>query len=777
MAEKVGAIYYEVELDTAKLVQGQRQVSQQVDLAAQKFSTIVVAVKALAAAYAALKIMETADHFRLLQARIEVAAGSTQLATAAFGDLVAMSRRTYTSVEANIELFTRLNQSIVQMGGSQADTLQLTELLSKAIKVSGASATETRSALLQFGQALGSGKLAGDELRSLLENAPYLMRQLADGIGVPVGALKTLGEQGKLTADVVVNALSKAAAKIDEDFKKFPLTFDAAMQVLRDDAALALTQFEGLTGKSVLLTGAVVGVSQVVEQFGKILADMNAEAGAFDRNKAIQDWAGDVKVALSYVADAADIVWQTLSVLGRNVAFVFQGIGTEVGGIAAQVAAVVRGDFAGARAIGEEMTAEAERRRKELEEADAKTLARTKTWGQQMREAWEQGTSRRGRLQDDPVSRLAPPGGAVGGASKPQFDAAGYLATLQQASLDGIAKIDAAEQEALRRNAKLLSEKKITAAEAEQAITLIHDKAAKDRLDIQLKNAGDIYQAMVDGYKAENDLAKKQSEERKKGQQFATELSVEGDPIAKLQQELEAKSALLAQYAAIDQDNLLLYAQAKLALEKDTAAKILEIRKKQVTDQQAAESQQLQNYGNMFSSLAGIVQAFSSKQNGLYRSLFAASKAFALADAIIKIQQGIANAAALPFPANLGAIGSVIAATAGVVSTIQSTSYGGGRQYGGPTSAGSLYRVNESGRPEMFTAANGNQYMLGSASGQVTPADGVGGGGNTFHQEFNIGSGMSRSEVYATMQTYGQQLKGEILESINNNGAFARRSA
>jgi SLT domain-containing protein len=72
---------------------------------------------------------------------------------------------------------------------------------------------------------------------------------------------------------------------------------------------------------------------------------------------------------------------------------------------------------------------------------------------------------------------------------------------------------------------------------------------------------------------------------------------------------------------------------------------------------------------------------------------------------------------------------TVAAAPAGIVSTIAGTNYGGGRQYGGPVSADSYYRVNETGRPEMFTAANGSQYMLPTKGGSITPASEVGAGG------------------------------------------------
>ncbi len=85
--------------------------------------------------------------------------------------------------------------------------------------------------------------------------------------------------------------------------------------------------------------------------------------------------------------------------------------------------------------------------------------------------------------------------------------------------------------------------------------------------------------------------------------------------------------------------------------------------------------EQLQNSSELFDSLSGLAKGFAGEQSGIYKAMFIASKAFALADSIMKIQQGIANAASLPFPANLPAIGTVISATAGIVSTIQGTKY------------------------------------------------------------------------------------------------------
>lgn len=122
---------------------------------------------------------------------------------------------------------------------------------------------------------------------------------------------------------------------------------------------------------------------------------------------------------------------------------------------------------------------------------------------------------------------------------------------------------------------------------------------------------------------------------------------------------------------------------------------------------------------NLFDGLAGIYSTFEGEQSGIYKALFAASKTFSIAQSIIAIQTGIAQASALPFPANLGAIATTIAATSSVLSTIQGTTLGGGRLYGGPVEAGKLYPVTEDGRPELLTQGS-RQYLLPGSGGQVT---------------------------------------------------------
>ena len=117
-------------------------------------------------------------------------------------------------------------------------------------------------------------------------------------------------------------------------------------------------------------------------------------------------------------------------------------------------------------------------------------------------------------------------------------------------------------------------------------------------------------------------------------------------------------------------DNTLITGEAQTELLEDLEADRME----RLAAMEAERSQMvLEGSQQLFDSLAGIAEAFGGKQSAIYKAMFAASKAFAIADAIIKIQQGIASAAAIPFPANLPAMATVVAATGSIVNTISGT--------------------------------------------------------------------------------------------------------
>lgn len=160
------------------------------------------------------------------------------------------------------------------------------------------------------------------------------------------------------------------------------------------------------------------------------------------------------------------------------------------------------------------------------------------------------------------------------------------------------------------------------------------------------------------------------------------------------------------------------YNSKKFALEKAWADKSRAL-------QEARAQIALQSASSTFDSLAQIAETWGGKTSAFYQAMFIMSKAFAIADATVKIAQGIANAASLPYPANLAAMASVAAATASVVQSISAVTLNlQGKLKGGPVSAGTPYIVGEGG-PEIF---------MPSDNGNIIPNDKIGGmvgGGNT----------------------------------------------
>lgn len=164
-----------------------------------------------------------------------------------FTALAAIAITSRTSLSAVGDLYSKIVRSADQLGISQKEAAQITETVSKALVVSGQSASSAQGALLQLGQALASGSLQGDELRSILEGMPAIARILADSLGVPVAALKQMGAAGQISGEQVVNALLKAKDVIDNQFAKTVPTISQAFEELKTSTALAFNNFENST--------------------------------------------------------------------------------------------------------------------------------------------------------------------------------------------------------------------------------------------------------------------------------------------------------------------------------------------------------------------------------------------------------------------------------------------------------------------------------------------------------------------------------------------------
>ena len=192
---------------------------------ALSFATIAAATKA---------VVDTADAWQLMNARLKLATGSQDEFNIAQKELQRIASATASPIESLVTLYGRISRPLKEAGRSQQDILAVTEAVASAFKVSGASAAEAENGVVQFAQALGSGALRGDEFNSVAEQAPRLMQALADGIGVAVGALKEMAAQGQLTASVVTDALLGELPAIRKELAGFGDTVGGEMVKIGD---------------------------------------------------------------------------------------------------------------------------------------------------------------------------------------------------------------------------------------------------------------------------------------------------------------------------------------------------------------------------------------------------------------------------------------------------------------------------------------------------------------------------------------------------------------
>ena len=146
------------------------------------------------------EIVQIADAWNMMAARLKLATIGQQEYAVAQKALFEIAQRIGVPIQETATLYGKLQQAVRMLGGEQKDALTITESISQALRLSGASATEAQSSLLQFGQALASGVLRGEEFNSVVENSPRLAQALADGLNVPIGRLRKLAEEGRCPA-------------------------------------------------------------------------------------------------------------------------------------------------------------------------------------------------------------------------------------------------------------------------------------------------------------------------------------------------------------------------------------------------------------------------------------------------------------------------------------------------------------------------------------------------------------------------------------------------
>lgn len=197
------------------------------------------------------------DAYTGLQNRLKLVTDSQVELNTAMNDTFGIAQKTASSWDSVAMVYQRFADNADRLNITMAQTSALTETVSKAISVSGGSAASAEAALMQFGQALASGVLRGEEFNSIAEQAPGLLKAIAFGLNTNVGSLRAMAQDGKITGDVLVDALGKAKPYIDDLFNRTDFTISQSFTKLSNE----VTKFVGEAGKG---SGAASALSDSI---------------------------------------------------------------------------------------------------------------------------------------------------------------------------------------------------------------------------------------------------------------------------------------------------------------------------------------------------------------------------------------------------------------------------------------------------------------------------------------------------------------------------------
>ena len=211
------------------------------------------------------EIIETADAFKTLEARVKLATGEGASFVNGFEGVKKVANETFSSVENTGELFARITQASEALGLAQSDVLSITRTINEAIKLSGGSAASADAAITQLIQGLQSGVVRGDEFNSIMEQSPRLAQAMADGLGVTRGELRAMAADGKLTSEVVINAIRSQGDAIATEFGTLPTTVGNSLQVLKNQIFNFVGEIDGALDQTSQLAEAISYVGNNLE--------------------------------------------------------------------------------------------------------------------------------------------------------------------------------------------------------------------------------------------------------------------------------------------------------------------------------------------------------------------------------------------------------------------------------------------------------------------------------------------------------------------------------
>lgn len=696
-----------------------------------RLTPLAAAIGGLVTAQAILDLGKMAEQFTLLQARITRLSADSETAAATYNRLLSVAAATGQTMPETVKLWETLTSSLKSLGATNDQVITLTSTLQKIGKIGGSSADETANALRQLGQSLAGGTLRAEEFNSIVEQTPELVRQLAAASGRSMGEFRQAMLDGKITSQELFDLLMSRTQAVDEEFKKLPRSVaDAAnaIMVQMGAAASAIDQATSASKALAFILDRIADGIQVtfnptdVQRFNTLLKERSQAESVYQAQ--LQNGSKRSQEAAKKRLDSLNAEIKAMQ--------------------DARIEAIKAQNGGGGTSAGKPApttTADGQKAIEQLAEQN-----------QQLR---AQGVERAKIIA---LQKLG------AGATQQEKDAAVALAVenfnLQEAekarnktSADGAAqrkRDDEAAAAAIRRENEEAKRGFEANQKVIQGLALELANAALKGEELAVAQA----KAKLNKFASPEDVAEVERLTRAIVQQQQViankQLAGQIDPFVGAQQQRDQR---LADIQTLEQAEILSAQRVnELKLQAETTYQEQVRALQEETFRQASVGNDL-----LIGTLNTLQQASSQAFVGLVTGATDGREAVqALAGAILNqgvsalvemgfqyvknaimgqtaaaaaTATGIATAGALATayatPAALASLASFGAnaapASAGIASTVglaQGLAVGA-RQYGGPVSAGSLYRVNEDGAPEIFNAAGGKQYMMPNTRGEV----------------------------------------------------------
>ena len=264
-------------------------------------------------------LVNTSDQLTSINARLRLMTGSAEAAAAAQEEIYQAAMRSRGAYADMADFVPQLGRLAGNAFTGTDELVAFAEQIQKQMAISGASGASAQAALVQLTQGLASGTLRGEELNSVLEQTPMIAQTIAEYMGVTTGEMRELASEGKVTAEVVKNAMLGAAEETNAQFEQMPMTWAQVWTMFQNVAIQALDP----------VLDAISWLANHLEELAPILAGLAAGAVAFAAGLGIQaaaTWIANGAAKAFFTTLLTNPLTYIVLIIGLVVAAIYQWV-------------------------------------------------------------------------------------------------------------------------------------------------------------------------------------------------------------------------------------------------------------------------------------------------------------------------------------------------------------------------------------------------------------------------------------------------------------------